>query len=341
MMKFLSFTFFSLGIFCSFGCSSFSYLLQAGKGQLALLNHAVPLPEALNDKKIQPHIRLLLSQVDLIKKWGEIRGLKSTRNYKEYVKIDRPYVIWAVSACRPLEFRAKYWSFPFVGSFPYLGWFHQEEAMNFAHALENEGWDVDVRGVSAYSTVGWFRDPILSTMLGEGDFALGNLVNIILHESVHSTFYIENQSVFNESIAHFIGDHLTLEYLDEVLGKNSEQKKSYLQLQENNLKVRNLLHEVYLDLEKIYSSTIYTDEGKRKMKEKTLNQLNQKIKSKHPINNATLMQYQTYHTDQDALESLFKNCAGQWACFMKVIRSIRPDSFEKKQQENFKKLLPI
>src|SRR4029078_3952588 len=134
---------------------------------------------------------------------------------------DRPAAVWVVSACEQLRFRSKEWHFPIVGSFPYLGWFDLEQAKAFADELRAESWDVDVRGAHAYSTLGWFRDAVLSTMIPEGKEALGELVNVVLHESVHATVYIEGQAFFNESIASFIADRLTDHYLIQTRGNKS------------------------------------------------------------------------------------------------------------------------
>src|SRR5690606_14306604 len=88
--------------------------------------------------------------------------------------------------------------------------------------------DIDVRGARAYSTLGWFDDPILSSMISEGDAALGDLVNVVLHESVHATYYLSGQSPLNESIASFVADRLTESYLEETRGKNSPELATYL-----------------------------------------------------------------------------------------------------------------
>src|SRR5206468_11910645 len=133
-----------------------------------------------------------------------------------------------VSACEKLRFQSKVWNFPFVGSFPYLGWFDLEDGRSFARELkaeDNGKWDVDLRGAAAYSTLGWFRDPVVSSMIPEGKEALGELVDVVLHESTHATYYISGQAFFNESIASFVADKLTPFYLDAKLGKGSEEKK--------------------------------------------------------------------------------------------------------------------
>ncbi|HUP58452.1 MAG TPA: aminopeptidase, partial [Bdellovibrionota bacterium] len=155
----------------SSGCSTMGYLLQAGKGQLALLNRAKPIEKVLESERVQPRIKRLLSEIPAIKKYGEGNGVKATHNYTEYVQLDRAAAVWVVSACEPLKFVSKEWSFPIVGRFPYLGWFDLDGARGLASELKKEGWDVDLRGARAFSTLGWFKDPVVSSMIPEGNEA--------------------------------------------------------------------------------------------------------------------------------------------------------------------------
>src|SRR5690606_7987905 len=113
------------------------------------------------------------------------------------VKLKQDSVVYVVTVSDALRLNPKVFSFPIAGSFTYIGWFSKEDAQDFGRDFERQGYDVDVRGASAYSTLGWFRDPLLSSMIRE----LPDLVNIVIHESVHATLYIKDQSYFNESLA--------------------------------------------------------------------------------------------------------------------------------------------
>lgn len=138
------------------------------------------------------------------KKFGEDElGLKKNSNYDSYVKLDRPYVSYVVSAAKKDRLEPHLWSFPIVGSIPYKGFFNPDDAKAEAKTLREKGFDTYVRGVSAYSTLGWFDDPILSSMLRYSDY---DLVNTIIHESVHATLYIKSQADFNERLATYIGN---------------------------------------------------------------------------------------------------------------------------------------
>lgn len=319
-------------------CGNLKYLLQAGGGQLALLNRARPIPEVLKDERTPTRVKQLLSQIPEMKKFGETRGLKPTQNYTEYVKLDRKAAVWVVSACEPLQFKSKEWSFSIAGTYPYLGWFDLDNAKNFANELKQEGLDVDLRGASAYSTLGWFRDSVLSTMIPEGDEALGDLVNVVIHESVHATLYIKNQAYFNESVASFVADHLTIEYLDKNSGPDSSPKKAYVEAVQRGARIEKAFHQAYLQLAQVYRSQKSPQE-KLDQKSKILADLKNEFSFKREINNATLIQYKTYNTGKEDFDSLFKSCHSDWKKFLQVLGGLKTESFPKSQADEFQSVL--
>jgi predicted aminopeptidase len=318
------------------------YLFQAGKGQLELASHARPIPEVVRDERTPTRIRKLLEEVPAIKRFGEKNGLKATSNYTEYVKLDRPAAVWVVSACEPLRFKSREWNFPVVGSFPFLGWFDVENAKEFGEELKKEGLDVDVRGARAYSTVGWFRDPIVSTMIPEGDEALGELVNVVLHESVHATLYLKNQSYFNESLASFVAGKLTPVYLAGIRGPGSAELEAYVKAEADGEKRERLLHDAYVKLEALYASDEPAD-LKRETKASVLEGLKQKLELRRDINNATLIQYREYHVGMAEFAAVLDGCGGDFPRFFRALRLLRPESFAHgRQQEDLASvLLPL
>ena len=311
--------------------------MQASRGQLALLNGAKPISEVIQDERTPPRIRDLLKQMSVIKHFGEENGLKPTKNYTDYVNLNRSAAVWVVSACEPLKFVPRQWSFPVVGSFTYLGWFDLEAAKNHARDLKKENLDVDVRGATAYSTLGWFKDSVLSSMIPEGDAALGELADVVLHESVHATYYIKNQSYFNESIASFVADELTPEYLKQVKGADSSEAKSFILAEESSEKRERVFHAAYIDLENLYNSN-KADSEKLSEKQKILDSLKQKLGTQRDFNNATLIQFKTYGTAKPEFEAVFRSCGSNWSQFWKKMKSIDEASFEHSQQE---KLAPM
>ncbi len=320
------------------GCSSVKYLWQAGRGQVGLSNRAVLISDYLKKDGVSPRTRVLLESIAEIKKFGEDQGLETTPNYLRYVPLDRPYVVYTVTACAPLKFEPKIWEFPFVGSVPYLGWFHEEDAKKFAETLKQEGLDVSVRGVRAFSTLGWFQDPVLSSMILEGTHAQGYLAEVILHESVHATFYIPAQTPFNESLASFVGDRLAEEFLLKKFGPESEEYLSWSHSQKKSEKLEENFHKAYLDLEKIYSSSS-SDSEKSTQKQEILKKLEAASAYGQSLNNANMMQFKTYQTGIPELEKLWERSGKNWVKFWEAIRKIKTGHFPHQQEEDLSSVI--
>ncbi|HEY2511424.1 MAG TPA: aminopeptidase [Polyangiaceae bacterium] len=304
------------------GCTSLAYVTQAAVGQNDLSIRARDIDELVRDKHVSPRMRELLSEVALIKRYGERHGLTATTNYTKYVRVDRPAVVWVVSASEPLRFHSKIWSFPLVGSFTYLGWFKRDAADGFAKDLREEGWDVDVRGSAAYSTQGYFEDPVVSTMIPAGKEALGVLANTILHESAHASFFVPNQSTLNESVANFVGDTLGARYVEDTRGSDAPEAVAYVKSEHAYDQRRRELREAFHTLEALYASP-KSDAEKLAEKKGILAHLQTEMRTQRPINNATLIQYRTYNSGQDELAKLLAACDGDWRRFLDSLRTLR------------------
>jgi predicted aminopeptidase len=224
-----------------------------------------------------------------------------------------------VSACEELSFTSKVWRFPIAGSFPFLGWFDLDAAKEFAASLKAEGWDVDVRGASAYSTLGWFRDAILSTMIREGEEAMGELVNVVLHESVHATLYVDGQSHFNESLAEFVAGRLTPKYLEQR--GYAEEARAYARAVEAGASRERKFHEAYDRLSALYGSSRSREE-KLAEKERVFASLKDELKIKRELSNASLVQFRTYHVGGAEFAALLDRCGGDWNRFWSALRKL-------------------
>lgn len=313
-------------VLTQFGCAKVAYITQAAAGQDDLENRARDIDTMLNSGRVDGKTARLLVHVGRIKLFGERHGLSATPNYTKYVRLERPAAVWVVSASEPFRFRSESWSFPLVGSFTYLGWFKREDADAFADELRREGWDVDVRGAGAYSTGGFFRDPVLSTMIPRGKGALGGLANTILHEMTHATVFIRHQSTLNESVANFVGDRLAEAYLAEAFGLESEERSAYLAAERASDQRGRAMHEAFMALEKLYGSEKSREE-KSAEKQALLDALRAKLKFSRPINNATLIQFRTYHSGQAELATLLEACGGDWPRFLGVLKKLEPRAF--------------
>jgi predicted aminopeptidase len=303
------------------GCTTGQYLAQAGCGQVDLLLRARDIDDAVKDPHLDPHTRALLGQVSAIKAFGEAHSLRATKNYHRFVDLERGAVVWVVTASSPLRFHAKTWWFPIVGHVPYLGWFDRDEALDFAAQLHASGWDSDVGASGAYSTLGWFDDPVLSTMISDGDEAIGELVNVILHESVHATLYVDGQTRFNESLAEYAADKLTTEYLDHRYGASSGEKAAYLEAERRADERSRKMHHAYETLEKLYASHKPREE-KLAEKQRILADLRRETHFRRPINNATLSAFKNYNSGTPELDALFDACGGSWARFFGTLERL-------------------
>ena len=299
------------------------YVTQAAAGQEKLNGRGMDISEIVDNGYLDKRTRTLLAQVPLIKAFGEKHGLRATQNYQRYLWLGRPAVMWVVSACDPLHFRPKTWKFPIVGSITYTGWFDRKEADEYAKELAAKGWDVDVRGSQAYSTLGWFNDPILSTMLSGGDDALGDLADVVLHESLHATFYIPGQSTLNESMASFVGDTLAVQYLEETQPAGAIQKTRFLEIEKKSVARGKKMKAAYEALETLYASSLPKDE-KLVEKKRIVDQLRAELRLSRPITNATLIQYKTYGSGRDEMEQLLDHCQGDFPRMLKALERVRP-----------------
>ena len=326
------------------GCSSVYFLYQAGRGQLQLMNRAKPLQVVIEDSRTDASLVKLLQKIPDMKKFGERNGLKPTPNYSEYVKLDQSAVVYVVTVSEALQFKAQLFNFPLVGSFNYIGWFKEKDARAFAAPFEAQGFDVDVRGASAYSTLGWFKDPLLSSMIPQNDngkileIAFPELLNVILHESVHATLYIKDQSYFNESIASFVAEVLTKKYYEESHLLESEEWKKYLAREAYSEKVGARMAQAYQDLKKIYDSTL-ADEEKRIQKAAYLKTMNEEMHFKRSVNNAMLTQYKTYNPTDPGFKELLKKNNEDVRAFLHVLSSLKPEDFKHPQNEELRDVL--
>lgn len=312
-----------LVLFFGGGCTAARYITQAAAGQEEINGRGIAISEIVEGRHLDKRTRTLLSHVPKIKAFGERYGLKRTDNYERYVWINRPAVVWVVSACHPLGFRPRAWKFPIVGSITYTGWFDRKEAKSYADELARKGWDVDVRPSEAYSTLGWFDDPILSTMISSGDDALGDLADVVLHETFHATFFIPGQSTLNESVASFFGDELAAKYLDETVGPDAPEKATFLEGRTRGERRGRVMKAAYEELAALYKTSRPREE-KLAEKKRIIDALRAELGIKRPITNASLIQYKTYGSGKAEMAELFETCGRSFSRMLQALERLRP-----------------
>jgi predicted aminopeptidase len=185
------------------GCGTL-YLAQAASGQMHVLKARRPIDKVVTDPGTPPPLRTRLMDVRAARDFAVTElHLPDNRSYRTYADVKRPFVVWNVVATPEFSVEPKQWCFPIAGCVAYRGYFKEKNARSFAAQLASRGFDVTVGGVPAYSTLGKFADPVLSTMMRYGD---SELAAIIFHELAHQLLYVKNDSEFNEAFATTVED---------------------------------------------------------------------------------------------------------------------------------------
>jgi len=188
-----------LGAVLLASCSSLQYYTQAAQGQLALIADSRPVDDWLADPATTPKLRDRLAAARQIRQYAvQHLGLPDNQSYKNYTALNRPYVVWNVVATPELSLKPLQWCFPVAGCVDYRGYYGKQDAQQYAHQLRADGNDVQIGGVSAYSTLGYFNDPLISTFIHYPD---AELARLIFHELSHQVVYVTGDSQFNESFA--------------------------------------------------------------------------------------------------------------------------------------------
>jgi predicted aminopeptidase len=180
------------------------YLMQAGSGEWHVLHERVPIDKAIADPHTTPAVRAHLEQARAARQFASRElHLPNNDSFRSFADIGRTFVVWNVVAAPEFSVVPKHWCFPVAGCVAYRGYFHEQSARDFALSLEAQGFDVVTDGVPAYSTLGKFADPVLSSMLRYGD---DDLAATIFHELAHQLLYVRDDSAFNEAFATTVED---------------------------------------------------------------------------------------------------------------------------------------
>lgn len=187
----------------SAGCAAVAdgpgYYLQSALGHLDVMRRARPLPEVIADPATPEPLRERLRRAAQIREFASRElGLPDNRSYAAYAALPRPFVLWNVFATPELSLKLAQWCFPVAGCVSYRGYYDRADADAFARRLRDQGLEAHVGGVPAYSTLGWFDDPLLSTFI---HYPEAELARLVFHELAHQVLYVQNDTTFNESFA--------------------------------------------------------------------------------------------------------------------------------------------
>ncbi len=228
------------------------YVAEQGYHLVKDLVSAEPIEKLRADGKISPREREFFDRVEDVRRFGvEYIGLVAGDSYRRYVSYDRDYLVAVVSAVDELSFTRKEWNYPVVGRAPYRGFYRPERAERLAAALRAEGWDVVVRPVDAFSTLGYFGDLLYSFMVDNDE---ARLAEVIIHEMAHATLWVKGEGQFNEEFATFVGRKGTLDYLVRRYGADSPEVKDVLQRRHDGDLFRDDVLRLRGRLETLYNS---------------------------------------------------------------------------------------
>jgi predicted aminopeptidase len=307
------------------------YVAQQAIGQALVMRRSQTISDFLQANKVSANYRNNLLLVDEIKKYSvDSFGFYRTNNFTTvYNEHGRP-TLWAITACEPYALKAYEWTFPLIGTVTYKGFFDSSLAIKEYNHLVSRGFDVDLRPVSAWSTLGWFRDPILSNTLKRKK---GALCNLIFHELFHATYYAPGNVDLNENLANFIAHKATIKFLkDDSLSLNE-----YLNDCADDQVFRRFIKQTSESLPLFYDKTgeapskyilkmkyfvdLVREADKLPLHNKRRLEARKReiLKSK----NAYFVDYEQYESLQDSLENVFnKIYKGE---LKKLVQSLKPN----------------
>jgi len=305
---------------------------------LGYLNRAVPLEELADAEGATEEDRLFVRRVQDIRRFAmEELGLKASKNYTRYVELDREYLAAVVSACANDSFTRHEWWFPVVGSVPYKGFFNIMDARKERAKLQKNGLDVWVRGVDAFSTLGWFKDPLYSYMK---KYSVIDLAELIIHELLHATVFLKNHTQFNEELAEFVGSEGARLYMEKIQvsdGNSPVQRSDAEAARVDHAAYLSFIRGLIAELDEVYKSSIPREEklkrkgeiiGNAKVRFETLYDSlfiteNYRSFSKLPVNNAYLELYRLYYEEDKYFRDLYAKAGRDLPEFIAAAKTLK------------------
>ncbi len=300
-------------MFCSPG-----YVLRAGYEEAKILAGREPIPEVIASPETDSVTRAKLELVTNVRTYAEqTLGLNVGDSYTTFSRVDSDTLLLVVTAAEETAFVPYTWWFPIVGEVPYKGFFDHDDARALARRLEERGYDTHVRPSGAFSTLGWFNDPLLSTIVGRNDVSLANTV---IHESTHRTLFISGQVAFNESLATFVGDVGAAEYFCGLEGEDGPRCRYARALWHDRILFGQAVQRLISALENVYGSDELSREEKLAAKDtviarwregyarEVVPELRVGYRTYHerPLNNATLIGLRLYNRELDLFDRVWR-----------------------------------
>ncbi|MFP4153003.1 MAG: aminopeptidase [Alkalispirochaeta sp.] len=302
------------------------------------------LKDQLRSRRIEsaavrwPEYNPFFEETAQIRRYARDRiGLADTKSYTTFIQDDRDHIVTVVSAAAPLSFERKVWRFPVVGEVPYKGFYNESAALETARKLEREGWETMVRRVGAFSTLGYFRDPLYSYM---AEYTPERLAAMLIHEMTHATVWIRDDVSLNEALATFVGDQGALEYLQYRYGPDSPPYHDAVRRRNDRQRFQKFMLELATSLEKLYGTEL-DPETKQEQKVATIAGAKASFAANYDawfsddsyrgflertVNNAYIDLYRTYNADIELIEELYHLRGNDLAALVGAFRAVPSDT---------------
>lgn len=238
------------------GCADLAYFKQAASGHLSLLWKARLLDDVLADAQTPERLRDQLATVKQIRHYASTElALPDNLSYTRYADTGQPYVVWNVLATQPLSLKLEPFCFPIVGCLSYKGFYREADARAAADQLRQQGLEVAVAGVPAYSTLGWTPDPVVNTFVF---YPKGELARLIFHELAHQVLYIADDTAFNESFASAVEELGIERWLESHA--SDPIRIDYARFDARRRRFQALLHDTRAELQALYELDLPQDD---------------------------------------------------------------------------------
>lgn len=321
------------------GCQTANYYKQAVQGQYQVLKHRRPMSELIADPQTPASLKEKFQVVLKLREFAESElKLPANGHYRSYVDLHRRYVVWNVHAAPEFSLTPKTWWYPVVGSLKYRGYFSEHDARHYGDSLAGKGFDVYVEGVEAYSTLGWFKDPVLNTFINHSE---AELAETIFHELAHQREFIHGDTDFNEAFATTVGQEGVRRWL--LASGDAAALGDYQLAIERNEQFVRLVQATRRELGSFYdkessgcaTNILHSLAERRRQREDILGRLRrnyERLKAQwggvgnydnwfsQPLNNAQLNTVATYYDLVPAFQKLLQQNHGNLEKFYREVR---------------------
>lgn len=314
-------------------CSEVSFYWQAGMGQLEIIGRRRPITEVLADESVPGETKRKLRLILDVQAFAtEELALPGDGHYRYFTDLGRAYVSWLVVAAQPLSLEEHRFCYPIVGCLGYRGYFAKGDAEGLAGELRERGLDVAVRPVSAYSTLGWFDDPVLNTFLRGEDTVL---IGTIIHEQTHGRYFVPGATAFNESFAGFVEEVGVRRFLAKDAARGPALLRRYQARRGERERFRSIVLKGRARLAGLYASAL-GEAGKRAEKARVFDEMRRDYQSEResfkihnydrwfaqPLNNAHLIGVAHYAIHAGAFRALFAEQGGDFGRFYMAVEAL-------------------